>query len=263
VRRQGEQFKIGTPILKAGTPISPQALGLLLSAGVGEVDLRERPRVAVVVTGDEFADPSSPAPGKIFNSNGAMVAAVLQREGVVCNVLHAPDDLEVLQVVLRDALARHDLLITTGGVSVGDKDLVRPALEALGTEVLAHNVAQKPGKPMLIGRHKDCPVLGLPGNPRAVLVLCWEYVLPALRCMQGAYRPLPRVDRLPLAGALELSGKRAEFRAARVTGGRVQLLADQGSHMLASLLEADALAYFPIGVADFEQGAVVEVHYLP
>jgi molybdopterin molybdotransferase len=263
VRLRGEQILQGLEVLAAGEHLSPQAIGLLLSVGVREVKCHRSPRIAVVVTGNEFSDTAAPGPGRIFSSNGEMLQAALHKEGLSCTLLHAPDDEQILRDTMRKALEHHDLVITTGGVSVGDLDLVRPALEQLDTRIIFHGVAQKPGKPMLLGRRNDALVIGLPGNPRAVLILFWEFVLPAIRAMQGARAPWLRIDRLPIAEGLLLKGDRAEFRAAQVNRGEVKLLADQGSHMLASLLTADALVYCPSSIRTVSQAEDVEVHYLP
>ncbi|MEZ4761124.1 MAG: molybdopterin-binding protein, partial [Flavobacteriales bacterium] len=156
-----------------------------------------------------------------------------------------------------------DLIITTGGVSVGDHDLVRSVLEDLGAEIVVHGVAQKPGKPMLFAMLDGVPVFGLPGNSRAVMVLFWEYVLPFLRKLMGAADPFLRSEHLPLAEGLTVKGNRTEFRAACVREGRVELLRDEGSHMLRSLVEAEALAVIPSDQRDLRPGDRVEVHYLP
>jgi molybdopterin molybdotransferase len=263
VRLLGEQVVQGQEVMTAGKRLCPQAIGLLLSVGVRDVKCHRLPRIAVVVTGNEFTDTAGPGPGRIFSSNGEMLQAALHKEGLSCTLLHAPDDEMILRDTLRNVLEDHDMVITTGGVSVGDLDLVRPALEQLDIRIIFHGVAQKPGKPMLLGRRGDALVIGLPGNPRAVLILFWEFVLPAIRAMQGAGAPWLRIDRLPIAEGVLLKGDRAEFRAAQVNKGEVKLLADQGSHMLASLLTADALVYFPSSIRTVSQAEDVEVHYLP
>lgn len=263
VRLCGEQVKQGQVVLPAGERLNPQAIGLLRSVGVSTVRCRRTPRIAVVLTGNEFTDSAAPGPGRIFSSNGDMLQAALHAEGLSCTLLHAPDEEQVLRGTLQQAMEQHDMVITTGGVSVGDLDLVRPALEQLSTRIIVHGVAQKPGKPMLLGRRNDALMIGLPGNPRAVLVLFWEFVLPAIRAMQGASAPWLCKERLPLSMSVQLKGDRAEFRAAQVQQGKVTLLEDQGSHMLASLLAADALVYFPSGIRSVSVSDLVEVHYLP
>jgi molybdopterin molybdotransferase len=263
VRLAGEQLQAGDVVLRAGDRLGPAAIGLLASVGVQEVQVRKRPSIAVIVTGDEFADPAQPRPGAIFSSNDAMLRAAISREGPPCAVLHCADDRAALAEAVERAARDHDLILTTGGVSVGDHDHVRPVLESLGAAIHFHKVAQKPGKPMLFAVLNGTPVIGLPGNPRAVMVLYWEYVLPYLRCMQGARDPAPRTDHLPIGHAVALKGDRAEFRAAQVQGGRVTLLADEGSHMLCSLVDADALAYFPATMRNVNMNDLVEVHHLP
>ena len=262
VRLKGEQLKAGDAALPKGTLLDAAAIGLLASVGVQAVQVARKPRVAVLVSGDEFTEGAVPRPGKIFGSNGVMLQAALRNEGVEADLLHVGDDREALAAALARASAAFDLVITTGGVSVGDHDLVRPALDALGATVVLHGVKQKPGKPMLFARLGPAPVFGLPGNPRAVLVLFLEYVAPFLRAMQGAAAPWMRSDVLPVGHAVAVKGERAEFRAAKVTDGTVELLRDEGSHMLRSLTGADAIAYIPAAVRTLRAGDPLEVHYL-
>ncbi len=263
VREQGAQFRAGDVILPAGHRITPEAIGLLASAGVKRIKASARPVVAVVITGSEFTSGTEAQEGRIFSSNDHMLQAALAQEGLEAKVVHAPDEKEALRRVLRTALAEYDLVITTGGVSVGDHDLVPVVLQELDVRIHLHRVAQKPGKPMLFGRLGEVPVLGLPGNPRAVMVLFWEYVLPFLRAMQGAAATGPRMEHLPIAMPVTIKGERTEFRAATVRNGRVLLLPEEGSHMLRTLLMADALALLPHDRTVFEAGDAVEVHYLP
>lgn len=263
VRRAGEQLKAGDAILQAGERLTPEAIGLLASVGVLAVEVALRPSVAVIVTGDEFTDPVSPAAGAIFSSNDVMLLAALRSIDVPCAVLHCADDREVLAAQLTKAAGAHDMVITTGGVSVGDHDHVRPALEAAGATVHFHKVAQKPGKPMLFATLNGTPVFGLPGNPRAVMILFRAYVLPYLRAMQGARDPGPRTEHLPITHAVSLKGDRAELRAAQVKDGRVTLLADEGSHMLRGLVDANALVYFPGTMRNVNTNEPVEVLHIP
>lgn len=263
VRLRGEQVQTGALVLEQGARISPSAVGLLRSVGVDGIAVRRKPRISVLITGNEFAAKAATEPGHIFSSNGEMLVAALQQEGLSCTLSYAVDELEALQNGLRNAVETSDLVITTGGVSVGDHDLVRPSLERIGARIIFHKVAQKPGKPMLLGRWNDSLVLALPGNPRAVMILFWIFVLPAIRAMQGALRPQLRNELLPLAHTVQLKDGRGEFRAARIDNGKMSLLQDQGSHMLASLLDADALAYLPEGRGSFGIGEVIQAYYLP
>lgn len=263
VRLRGEQMAAGELVLKKGERLAPPAVGLLRSVGVSEVAVRKVPRISVVITGNEFAESAATDPGHIFSSNGEMLVAALQQEGLASTLSYAVDELDALQNVLRNALENSHLVITTGGVSVGDHDLVRPSLERIGARTIFHKVAQKPGKPMLLSRWNNTLVLALPGNPRAVMILFWIFVLPAIRAMQGARRPELPNELLPLAHPVVLKDGRSEFRAAKVANGQVTLLQDQGSHMLASLLDADALAYLPQGSGSISIGEAVQTYYLP
>lgn len=262
VRRQGEQARKGDRILPQGSRLTPAACGLLSSFGIHAAVAGERPHVGVLVTGNEFDPPGDSVAGKIHGSNDVMLGAALEAMHVNWWTATVVDDRYKLAAALQDQ-GSADVVITTGGASVGDHDLVERALLDLGASVHFHGVAQKPGKPMLFATLHGKPVFGLPGNPRAVMVLFWEYVLPFLRAMQGAKDPWLKSDRLPMAHAAGVKGDRAEFRAAHVTGGKVTLLADEGSHMLRSLIDADALAYLPTGQRTWAIGDPMEVHYLP
>lgn len=261
VRCKGEQLRAGNVALPKGTSLAAPAIGLLASVGVRDVQVAKRPRVALLISGDEFAEGAIPQPGKIFGSNGVMLQAALRKAGIEASILLVGDVQDMLIAAWKGSVRQHDLVISTGGVSVGDHDLIRPALEASGAEIIAHGVMQKPGKPLLFAKLDGTPVFGLPGNPRAVMVLFWEYVLPFLRAMQGALEPGPRTEHLPIEHQLNVKGDRAEFRAALVANGKVKMLADEGSHMLRSLIEANALAFIPANVRELKAGDMIEVHY--
>ncbi len=265
IRRRGEQFDTGDPLMRQGDRMNSPAIGLIASAGVEEVEVSFKPWVSVVRTGGEFIQDGLDPTGRIFSSNDAMLMGALLAEG--CEVddegaYIAEDDDAELTITLEEA-SEADVIITTGGVSVGDHDRVRAVLEKLGATIHFHGVAQKPGKPMLFATYKEKAVFGLPGNPRAVMVLFFEYVLPFLRAAQGARDPWLRTEQMPLAQPLVVKGDRAEFRAARLKGGRVELLQDEGSHMLRSMVNADALVYLPAHQRAWKENEPVEVHFLP
>ena len=265
IRRMGEQFTEGELLVRTGDRLDPATIGLIAMGGIEEVEVSFKPWVSVVRTGNEFIDKGSPREGRIFSSNEWMLFAALRKE--LCEVdddgafIADDEDGDIENAIKQAAVA--DVVITTGGVSVGDHDRIEAVLRKMGAEIHFHGVAQKPGKPMLFGTLDGTPVFGLPGNPRAVMVLYWEYVLPFLRAMQGAIDPWPRTDHVPVAHPVAVKGDRAEFRAARVAGGTVRLLADEGSHMLRSLIDADALVYLPVDKRAWNEGEPIEVHYLP
>ncbi|HRP00217.1 MAG TPA: molybdopterin molybdotransferase MoeA [Flavobacteriales bacterium] len=264
VRRKGEQLRTGDRLLEVGTRLGAAEIGLLASAGITALRVHRKPTVSLVRTGGEFTSTTAPEPGRIFSSNELMLAAALQDEGIATEgrVFTPRDDKPELLRDLQMALDRSDLVITTGGVSVGDHDLVRACLEDLGAEVLFHGVRQKPGKPMLAARCGNTLVLALPGNPRAVLVGWHLFVRPVIQAMQGAVDPWPRYEALPLAQGVRWKGGRTEFRAGRVEKDRVHLLADEGSHMLLGLTHADALVELPAEGGTLDAGKEVTVHHL-
>ncbi len=266
IRKRAEGWKEGDVLLHGGAMADAPSVGMIAAAGISDVTIHASPSVNIVRTGNEFFDDGEELmPGRIFSSNEWMLSAALRKENIFIDdgAFVAGDTEKDLIDALNDANNTSDVIITTGGVSVGDHDLVADVLKKLGATIHFHGVAQKPGKPMLFAVWDKTIVFGLPGNPRAVMVLFWEYVLPFLRAMQGAKDPWLKTDHVPLSHAVNVKGDRAEFRAAQVKGGKVTLLADEGSHMLRSLVDADALAYIPANVRALREGDPIEVHFLP
>jgi len=266
IRRRAEGWKEGDVLLHGGAMVDAPSVGVIAAAGISDVTIHASPAVNIVRTGNEFFDGGEELmPGRIFSSNEWMLSAALRRENIFINdgAFVAGDRENELMDALNEANNTSDVIITSGGVSVGDHDLVADVLKKLGATIHFHGVAQKPGKPMLFAQWDKTFVFGLPGNPRAVMVLFWEYVLPFLRAMQGAKDPWLKTDHVPLAHDVQVKGDRAEFRAAQVKGGKVTLLADEGSHMLRSLVDADALAYIPAEARALREGDPIEIHYLP
>ncbi|MBL0045539.1 MAG: molybdopterin molybdotransferase MoeA [Flavobacteriales bacterium] len=263
IRKKGEQLQRGQVVLAAGERLDAAAKGLLASVGVFRVKSIRSPGVSVIITGSEFSSGPVPEPGQIFGSNDVMLEALIAQAGATTELVHVPDEMVVLEEAITRAVAHADVVISTGGASVGDHDLVHAAIERCGGRAVFHGVAQKPGKPMLFAMFGDKPFFGLPGNPRAVAVLFWEYVVPFIRTMKGAKDPWLIGDVLPVTHTVNVKGDRAEFRAAQVKGGKVTLLPDEGSHMLRSLVEGNALAYLPAHQRTINVGDELEIHYLP
>ncbi len=260
IRRKGEAHRKGELLLPKGARVNPAAVGLLASGGIDEVMVTLEPHVCLVRTGDEFIGPERDGPGLIHSSNERMLVAALREAWI--SVEEPPftvgDDLAGIRAALQQALRAGDAVITTGGVSVGEHDRVRQALESMHAVIHFHGVAQKPGKPMLFATVGGKPVFGLPGNPRAVFV-CWHaYVRPFLRAMQGDEHAWSGMVRFPLAQAVSLKSERAGFRAAQLNDGQLRLLPDDGSHMMGTLVSADALAYFPQGRDAVGQGELTQ-----
>ncbi|MCB9183128.1 MAG: molybdopterin molybdotransferase MoeA [Flavobacteriales bacterium] len=264
IRRAFESFRAGDILLKRGHRLSAASIGLLASSGLDEVMVSMAPEVGIVRTGSEFMEPGGPSAGRIHSSNEHMLMAAVRQAGLLTD--DAPflveDDPAALRAALQEAVEESDVVITTGGVSVGDHDHVRAVLEDLGAVIHFHGVRQKPGKPMLFATLGRTPIFGLPGNPRAVLIGWLVHVLPFIRAMQGAESPLRDMDQLPLAASVRLKGERVEFRAATVRSGKVHLLADEGSHMLQTMAQANALVNFPADARAYAAGDLVDVMHL-
>lgn len=261
IRRQASDLAIGQKILGRGDPIRAATLGLLASQGLAEVDVGPAPRVAIVATGDELARlGETPRPGQIFESNSVMLHALSQAAGGRVDLLaHAPDDLNTLTKILREG-ATCDVMIISGGVSVGDRDLVKPALRMLGAEIDLWRVALKPGKPFLFGTTANCYVFGLPGNPVSAFVTFLKFVRPALRQLMGAS---PR--HLELRGALARlgsdvsnDGDRPHYLRGELRDGIWRNVGRQESHALFGLSQANALLRLGPGET-FHEGSLVNV----
>ena len=262
IRPRGGDVEAGTVVVPAGVRLGTTQLGALAAAGVATVECARRPQVVVLATGSELIPPGRPlAPGQVYEANGLMLAVALADAGADVEQLPAVADEEGAH---RTALERGldaDVLVTSGGVSVGPHDLVRRVAAELGVEEVFWQVAVKPGKPVSFGVRGDTLVFGLPGNPVSSLVGCELFVKPAVRALQGLADPLPRLE-LGRAGApLRRNPHRDELVRARTSvadeGVVVQPLAGQESHMIVRAAAADALAHVPRGEGEIAAGAAV------
>jgi molybdopterin molybdotransferase len=265
IRRAGQQIAQGAVALRAGTLISPGAVGFLKGMNVNEVTVYAKPRIGLLVTGDELLKTGEALePGKIYESNSAMLQAALTQAGITeVSVSYASDDLDATIEALGALLDQYDVVLASGGISVGDYDFVGRALAALGAETIFYKVRQKPGKPLLFGKKGEKLIFALPGNPASSLVCYYEYVLPALKKIMGSEEPFLRSVRLPLRHAYRFDGERDEFLKARVEGNEVISLDGQESFVIGSFAVANAIIYLPVEQNRVEVGELVEVHLLP
>jgi molybdopterin molybdotransferase len=262
IRPRGGDVRQGSVVVESGLRLGPAQVGALAAAGVGEVVCSRRPRVAVLATGSELRAPGDTLEsGQIFESNRPMIAAVLAAVGAEVELLPVVPDEESAH---RDALARGlaaDVLVTSGGVSVGPHDLVRRLAAELGVEEVFWGVAVKPGKPLAFGVRGATLVFGLPGNPVSSLVGALLFVRPALLARQGLADPRPAFEVARTSSALRRNAHRDEFVRARTAlgeeGATVEAISGQESHMIVRASSADALVHVPRGSGEIAAGEIV------
>jgi molybdopterin molybdotransferase len=269
IRRKGDEFEEGTVVLSSRTKVSPPVVGLIASFGKKSAKVFRKPRVGLVVTGDELVEPGQKlAPGQIYNSNVYGLKAALQELGIdECAQYLSRDTLEETKQKFQESLSASDIVISSGGVSVGDHDYVKEALESLGVKTLFWRIAMKPGKPVYFGildeGEKRKYFFGLPGNPVSVMVTFHQIVKPAIQKMLGALQPKPQIFKAQLTQPLKKKAGRLDFvrgvfevneqgtLEATPTGG-------QESHMLSGLAKASLMIHFEASVENLEKGATVD-----
>lgn len=261
VRPRGTDVPVGAVVISAGNILRPLALAAIATSGVAEVSCHRPPRVCVIVTGDELVPPGEPLLyGQIHESNSILIAARCEQAGArVTSVERVRDDAEATREALGHALEDADVVVTSGGVSVGTRDHVKPALAALGVEQLFWRLAVQPGRPTWCGLRDGRVVVGLPGNPLSVLVGLELLLLPALRRLAGAADPGPATFRLPLTTPLRKDPQRLRVRPVRFAAGGAEPLGADLSHQLGRAAIADALALVPIGDGELAAGTPVEL----
>jgi len=269
LRRAGEDLAVGQAAIPRGKVLRPAELGLVASLGIGEVTVRRRVRVAFFSTGDELVSIGTvAAEGQIYDSNRYTIHGMLTRLG--CEVIDmgvVRDDPALLEQAFREAAAMADVVITSGGVSVGEADFIKDLLNKLG-EVLFWKIAMKPGRPLAYGKVAGAHFFGLPGNPVSVMVTFYQFVRDALRVLQGeaAVAPVPTFKAL-CASKLKKAPGRTEFQRAVLSRGEdgrltVRVTGDQGSGILRSMSDANCFIILPAGQGNVEPGAEVEVQLM-
>ena len=258
VRPRGGDTAAGNEIVPAGTRLGAAQIGALAGAGVPQVRVARRPRAAVLATGTELRSPGEPlGPGQIYEANGVMLAAALEAAGaVVDRIPPVADDEGEHRAALERALEA-DVVVSSGGVSVGPHDLVRRVAGELGVEEVFWRVAVKPGKPVSFGVRGATLVFGLPGNPVSTLVGFELFVRPALRALEGERDPGPRWEQAALAAAVRRNATRDELVRVRSTDAGLEPLTGQDSHMIVRAAAADALVHVPRGEGELAAGQAV------
>jgi molybdopterin molybdotransferase len=261
---QGREMKRGDTVLNAGTVLGPAQIGLLATVGCAAVKLVPQPTVAILATGDELVEAEhTPGPGQLRNSNGPMLVAQAQRAGAISKYLGiAPDRLDVLRSRISEGL-RANVLVLSGGVSMGKLDLVPGVLQGLGVQSHFHQVAMKPGKPLFFGTRDDTLVFGLPGNPVSTFC-CFElFVRPAVRSLAGNAKPGPTWQQARLHEEFTYRTDRPTYHPAKLDNvdgvNLVQRVAWFGSPDLRALAQANALMVLPAGDHSYAAGTMMPV----
>jgi molybdopterin molybdotransferase len=262
VHRQASDASRGQVLIRAGTRLGPQHLGIAAAVGDSELLVAERPRITLLSTGDEVVSPEVATcnlePQQIRNSNSPMLVALLASLGApLTHHEHVPDEPEITLAAAREALSRSHLVITIGGVSVGQRDFLPPSWKRLGLETVLHGVNIQPGKPVFVARDAGKLVLGLPGNPVSVLCTAHLFVWPLLRAMLGAGTGLPWFE-VRLVGEVKASRKRQVFRAATLSAdGTASVIHWHGSGDLVHTADADGFVRLPLQDEPIAAGTAV------
>jgi molybdopterin molybdotransferase len=268
IRYRGEYARIGDPLLAVGTVLNPPEIAILAATGCRQVTVYRLPRVAILSTGDELVAPTANLqPGQIVDSNQYAIAAfVTQAGGIPICMGIVPDDRAKLTAAMSEAISSADLVISTGGVSVGDYDYVEAILAELGGDIQIRSVAIKPGKPLTVAQFPTCTYFGLPGNPVSALVSCWRFVQPAIDKLAG----VPMAQSSPhWLTAVTVQNLTADGQRETYLWGRVELIEGEyrftlagGSHSSGNLINlagTNALGVIPVGVNLINAGAKVQV----
>jgi molybdopterin molybdotransferase len=265
IRPKGEQIKAGDLALKKGTIINGANIGFLASLGVRTIKVNKKPSIAIVVTGNELVKPGNPlSPGEIYESNGVMLKSILLDLGYKSiSIISVKDNYNNIKNTLQEAIDGHDIVIATGGVSVGDYDFVQRALKSLAVEEIFYKVKQKPGKPLFFGKKGRKSIFGLPGNPSAALSCFYIYVYPLLKLSEGALTTkLTRIS-LPIKTNYTLKGTFSQFLKATVSTTGVSILSEQSSAMIGNFGFSNALVFIPENKYQIKKGEMVTTILLP
>ncbi|WP_022703857.1 gephyrin-like molybdotransferase Glp [Pseudorhodobacter ferrugineus] len=260
IRAQGQDFRAGDTL--SPRLLRPADIALLAAMNVAQVSVIRRPVVAIIATGDELVMPGEiPRPDQIIASNSFALKAMVEDAGGIARMLPIARDTEASLRTVFDLAAGADLIVTIGGASVGDHDLVGKVAADMGMERAFYKIAMRPGKPLMAGRINGTPMLGLPGNPVSSIVCGHIFMLPMLRAMQGLGATPPKMHHATLAAPLAANGPRAHYMRARVDGGTITAFPAQDSALLQVLSQANALLLRPVADGPRTIGDTVE--YLP
>jgi molybdopterin molybdotransferase len=264
VRLPGSEIREGALALRANSVLKPGAIGFLAGLGNDQVKIYPEPTISIIITGNELQKPgTSPVFGKVYESNSFALMAALKTLNIdSVQLFESTDDLVELTKCLQKALQHSNLVLLTGGVSVGDYDLVVKAAEQCGVDKIFHGVLQRPGKPLYAGKKGDTWVFGLPGNPSSVLTCFYEYVLEAISIMTMHTRSLVKVQ-ASLSHDHHKANRLTQFLKSYYAGNSVEILEAQESYKMRSFALANCLVVLEPDMEHLRKGELVDIHLLP
>ena len=265
IRPVGEQIKKGDVVFEKGDVINPSTIGLMSSLGIQKTKVYDKPQISLLVTGDELKQSCSELNfGEIYESNSSTLKSAFNQTDYNCsNISFVKDDLESTQNEIKKALEISDILVLSGGISVGDYDFVKQALEANGVQEVFYKVKQKPGKPLYFGKKGNKYVFALPGNPAAALTSFYIYILPLLNMFSGRYFQSLSKSKVKLKLPYIKKGTVAQFLRGKCTDEEVEILDGQASSMLWSFAKANCLIYIPSSIIELNENDEVLIYHLP
>lgn len=265
IRIKGSQIKTGELAFKKNTLINPSVIGFISALGIAEIQVHRKPKIALIITGNELQQPATLLEqGKVYESNSSSLSAALATMGLTFEkTFFVKDEKDSLAEIVAVALKNTDLLLISGGISVGDYDFVNDVLKENNTTTLFYKIAQKPGKPLFFGKNKNTFIFGLPGNPASALTCFYEYVYPCIRKLQGRNDLFLTTIKLSTEQDIPKKKGLANFLKAKVSVTGVLPLEGQESFKIRSFADANAFIYLPYEKENIKAGDVVEVHLLP
>ncbi len=265
IRKAASQIKKGKIALSKGTIITPGGIGYLTAMGIKTINVFAPSRITIIITGSELRKPGEKLKnGEIYESNSFTLNSALQSIHLKSQkTITVKDNEAAVFNAIKKAIATSDLVLVTGGISVGDYDFTGSSLKKIGVKNIFYKIKQKPGKPIFFGKHNKTLIFGLPGNPAAVLSCFYEYVYPSLRIMQGRNDVFLKKLNLPMANDYNKKAGLSFFLKGKISDKAVVPLEGQESYILSSFALADCLIYLPSVAENIKTGDLVEVHLLP
>ena len=265
IRGKGSQIKKGEPAISKDILITPAVAGFLSAMGFDMVKVYRKPEIYVIVTGSELQVPGTKlSPGKVYDSNSYILNSSLEQMGLKTKkIIFVKDNKKKLSKIISHCFKKADLILISGGISVGKYDFVNEVMEKTGTEKLFYKISQRPGKPLYFGKNGKTYIFGLPGNPASVLTCFYEYVYPFIRKMLGYEKCFLQETTMRVSTDINKTFKLSNFLKAKVLSDSVEPLEGQGSYIIKSFTDADCFIYLPLETSYVKAGEEVEVHLLP